>query len=286
MSRSWVPGPTGLALAGELALAGVSCAVYERRTEEPNLTRAFAVHARTLELLDARGLADRLLPRGLRVQSVSPAPGASLDLGILPGRYPQLLVVPQSGTELLLEERARELGVPIHRGAEVVGLVQDDDQVRLELRGPDGPTTVTAAYVVGTDGAHSAVRRLVGVTSPVSSTPRTSCWPTSGSPPPGEDPLRRDDDGGLGALRALRGRLVPAHRLDRSREDVPLAEPVTVRRAARRVPADRGRRLRHGEPRWSTRFLSERRQARGYRAGRVFLAGDAAHVHSPSAARA
>ena len=95
-------GPTGLALAGELALAGVSCAVYERRAEEPNLTRAFAVHARTLELLDARGLADRLLPRGLRVQSVSPAPGASLDLGILPGRYPQLLVVPQSGTELLL----------------------------------------------------------------------------------------------------------------------------------------------------------------------------------------
>ena len=60
-------GPTGLALAGELALAGVSCAVYERRAAEPNLTRAFAVHARTLELLDARGLADRLLPRGLRV---------------------------------------------------------------------------------------------------------------------------------------------------------------------------------------------------------------------------
>src|SRR6185503_9432616 len=64
-------GPTGLALAGELRLAGVSCRVLERRTEEPNLTRAFAVHARTLELLDARGLADRLLSRGVRVQSVS-----------------------------------------------------------------------------------------------------------------------------------------------------------------------------------------------------------------------
>jgi len=275
-------GPTGLALAGELALAGVSCAVYERRTEEPNLTRAFAVHARTLELLDARGLADRLLPRGLRVQSVSPAPGASLDLGILPGRYPQLLVVPQSGTELLLEERARELGVPIHRGAEVVGLVQDDDHVRLELRGPAGPTTVTAAYVVGTDGAHSAVRSLIGVDfAGEQYATHIMLADVRLARPPGETLFGATTKEGLVLFVPFGDGWFRAIAWDRSREDVPLAEPVTVdelRGAFRRIAGDD---YGMGEPRWSTRFLSERRQARHYRAGRVFLAGDAAHVHSP-----
>jgi 2-polyprenyl-6-methoxyphenol hydroxylase-like FAD-dependent oxidoreductase len=275
-------GPTGLALAGELALAGVSCAVYERRAAEPNLTRAFAVHARTLELLDARGLADRLLPRGLRVQSVSPAPGASLDLGILPGRYPQLLIVPQSGTELLLEERARELGVPIHRGAEVVGLVQDDDQVRLELRGPDGPTTVTAAYVVGTDGAHSAVRRLIGVDfAGEQYATHIMLADVRLARPPGETLFGATTKEGLVLFVPFGDGWFRAIAWDRSREDVPLAEPVTfaeLRGAFRRIAGDD---YGMGEPRWSTRFLSERRQARRYRAGRVFLAGDAAHVHSP-----
>ena len=105
-------GPTGLALAGELALAGVSCAVFERRAEEPNLTRAFAVHARTLELLDARGLADRLLPRGVRVNERVARARARPSTSGSSRPLPQLLIVPQSGTELLLEERARELGVP------------------------------------------------------------------------------------------------------------------------------------------------------------------------------
>src|SRR2546421_9308284 len=153
-------GPTGLALAGELRLAGVTCRVLERRTDQPNLTRAFAVHARTLELLDARGLADELVAHGVKVDGVAPTPGARLDLTTLPSRYPMLLVVPQSGTEKLLEERARELGAQIVRGADVVGLTQEADGVRLDLA--DG-SAVTAAYVVGTDGAHSAVRRLVGV---------------------------------------------------------------------------------------------------------------------------
>ena len=153
-------GPTGLALACELRLAGVTCRVLERRTDESNITRAFAVHARTLELLDARGLADDLLPRGVQVPRVQPVPGASLNLGEASSRYPYVLIVPQSGTERLLESRARDLGAEIVRGAEVVGLDQDDDGVRLDLAGGG---SVSASYVVGADGAHSEVRRLLGV---------------------------------------------------------------------------------------------------------------------------
>src|SRR4029453_5302424 len=99
----------------------------ERRAEESNLTRAFAVHARTLELLDARGLADEVLLQGHRVDRVAPVPGAVLELGILDTRYPYLVIVPQSGTERVLRARAERLGVEIVRGARVVGLQQDDD---------------------------------------------------------------------------------------------------------------------------------------------------------------
>src|SRR3989442_13016677 len=92
-------GPTGLMLACELALGGVKARLLEERTDTPNITRAFAVHARTLELLDARGLADELIPRGLQVYEVAPPGGGSLDLRELPTRYGMVLIVPQSGTE-------------------------------------------------------------------------------------------------------------------------------------------------------------------------------------------
>jgi 2-polyprenyl-6-methoxyphenol hydroxylase-like FAD-dependent oxidoreductase len=275
-------GPTGLALAGELALAGVSCRVIERRAEEPNITRAFAVHARTLELLDARGLADRLLTRGVKVRSVSPAPGATLDLGTLPSRYPTLLIVPQSGTELLLEERALELGAEIRRGHDVVGLSQDSDRVRLDVDGPGGRQIVSAAYVVGTDGAHSVVRDLIGVDF-VGAQYSTHIMLADVrlTRPPGETLFGAATAEGLVLFVPFGDGWFRAIAWDRSREQVPLAEPVTLeelRGSFRRIARDD---FGMGRPRWSTRFLSERRQARNYRKGRVFLAGDAAHVHSP-----
>src|SRR5689334_4447062 len=115
-------GPTGLALASELALAGVRCRVVERRSGEPNITPAFAVHARRLELVDARGLADEVLRRGIPVRRIAPTPGADLDIGAAPSPFAMALMVPQSGTEQVLERRAVQLGVEIVRGAEVVGL--------------------------------------------------------------------------------------------------------------------------------------------------------------------
>src|SRR5262249_17825259 len=128
-------GPTGLALACELALAGVRCRVLERRAEEPNLTRAFAVHARTLELLDARGLAGEVPLHGDRADRVAPVPGAALSLSILDTRYPYLLIVPQSGTERVLQARAERLGVEIVRGARVTGLHQDQEGVTVDVEG-------------------------------------------------------------------------------------------------------------------------------------------------------
>jgi 2-polyprenyl-6-methoxyphenol hydroxylase-like FAD-dependent oxidoreductase len=156
-------GPTGLMLACELALAGVRCRVLERRSGQSNITRAFAVHARTLELLDARGLGDELLPHGVPVRRLVPTPGTMLDLGEFDTRYQMVLIAPQSGTEHLLEARARTLGVPIEYGSDVTGLRQDGTGVVLDVTRNGATDTVRAGYVVGCDGSHSAVRRLIGV---------------------------------------------------------------------------------------------------------------------------
>ena len=153
-------GPTGLMLASELGLGGARAQLLEERVDKPNITRAFAVHARTLELLDARGMADELLTRGVPVYEIAPPGGVTMNLRELPTSFGMLLVVPQSGTEQLLQTRVDELGVPIVRGAEVVGLTQDDDGVTVQFA--DGKS-IRTKYVVGCDGAHSTVRQLVGI---------------------------------------------------------------------------------------------------------------------------
>ena len=147
-------GPTGLLLAGDLATAGVNVTLVEKRPHKiSNLSRAFGVHARTLEQLDARGLADELLTTGDTITGLRLFRRLSLDLSTLPSRFPFLLITPQYEVERLLERRAREAGVEFAYESEVVGLRQDDEGVDLDVRGADG-TVVTrrAAYVVGADG--------------------------------------------------------------------------------------------------------------------------------------
>ena len=272
-------GPTGLMLACELALGGVAVRLLEERIDKPNITRAFAVHARTLELLDARGMADELLPRGRRVYEIAPPGGTTMDLRDLYSRFAMLLIVPQSGTEMVLQARADELGVLINRGAKVVGLTQDDSGVTLELADGD---TVRSKYVVGCDGAHSAVRGLVGIefvgkqyeTHILLADVRLSRAP--------EETLTGvTNERGVVLMIPFGDGWFRAIGWDRLREQAPLKEPVTleeIRDSFLRIAGDD-----YGmtEMRWSSRFLSERRQAGHYRAGRVFIAGDAAHVHSP-----
>src|SRR5690348_13453350 len=272
-------GPTGLMLACELATAGVHVRLLERRAEQSNLTRAFAVHARTLELLDARGLADDLVPRGVPVRSIAPVPGLTVNLDELPTRYPMILITPQSGTEHLLEERAKALGVEIVRGAHVTMMKQNDSGVAVETQ--DGQT-YRASYVVGCDGAHSAVRGLAGIGFAGKQYQTHIMLADVRMPDPPEEAMfaRNNDDGvvivvpfGDGWFRAIAW--------DLTRAEVPLSEPLPlaeIRDTFRRIA---GTDFGMSDMRWSTRFLSERRQAEKYRVGRVFLAGDAAHIHTP-----
>jgi 2-polyprenyl-6-methoxyphenol hydroxylase-like FAD-dependent oxidoreductase len=266
-------------LACELALSGATVRLLEERTDMPNITRAFAVHARTLELLDARGLADELVPRGVVVREIAPPGGTTLNLQELHTRFGMVLMVPQSGTERLLQTRAEALGVEIVRGAEVVGLTQDGDGVSVDVAGADA---VRADYVVGCDGAHSSVRRLLGIDF-VGKQYETHILLADVRLPsaPVESLFAKNSPEGVVLFVPFGDGWFRAIAWDRLREQAPLSEPVTldeIRDAFGRIAHDD---FGMCDMRWSSRFLSERRQARHYRDRRVFLAGDAAHVHSP-----
>ena len=272
-------GPTGLMMAAELALGGAKVQLLEERIDKPNITRAFAVHARTLELLDARGMADELLTRGAPVYEIAPPGGATIDMRELPSRFGMLLIVPQSGTEQVLQTRVDDLGVPVVRGAEVVGLTQDDDGVTVNCA--DG-TSIATRYVVGCDGAHSTVRQLVGIeftgkqyeTHILLADVRLTRAPQ-------ETLTGVTNERGAVLMIPFGDGWFRAIVWDRLREQAPLSEPVTLEEIRDSFNRIAGHDFGMTEMRWSSRFLSERRQARNYRKGRVFLAGDAAHVHSP-----
>ncbi|GAA0378418.1 FAD-dependent monooxygenase [Microbispora corallina] len=276
-------GPTGLLAAGDLAAADVSCTVLERRKGESNLSRAAGVHARTLEELDARGLADELVESGLPVDKLVVFGRARLDLSGLPTRFPYMLAVPQYRTEALLESRARRLDAQIVPGAEVVGLRQDADGVDLDVRTREGEArTYRARYVVAADGVHSRVRQLLGLSFPGRSAVRSVmlCDVRLADPPP--DLLMADAvEDGLAFVLPFGDGWYRVIVWDR-RNPLPDTAPVElgeIRDVTRRVL---GTDFGMHDPRWISRFSSDERQVPHYRAGRVFLAGDAAHVHSPA----
>ena len=271
-------GPTGLLLAGDLAQAGVDVTVLERRDTESNLTRAFGVHARTLEHLDARGLADELLGEGARVARLSLFDHIRIDLSTMPTRFPFLLITPQYNVEQLLEKRASAAGARIVRGAGVTALRQDADGVELTVDG----ATVRADYAVGADGVHSAVRESLGLPFPGKSV-LTSIMLADvrlADPPP--DVLAVNAVGDAFAFVAPFGD--GWHRIfawDR-RKQVSERDPVTLDEMREVTRRSLGTDFGLQEARWMSRFHSDERQAPHYRVGRVFLAGDAAHVHSPA----
>lgn len=276
-------GPTGLLLAGDLARAGVRCTLLERRVAESNLTRAFAVHARTLEILDARGIGDELAATGARLGRLRIFGRLEVDLSRLPTRYPYVLVTPQYTTEEMLGGYLRAHGGTLVTGAEVVGLRQDADGVEADVRRDDGSrVTYRARYLVGADGAGSFVRRALGLAFPGRAAVQSVLLADVRLEHQPPDVLTVNAVGDGFAFLAPFGdgwyRVIAWNR----RRQLPDTAPVDFAEVKEIVRAVLGTDYGMHSPRWTSRFHSDERQVAHYRVGRVFLAGDAAHIHSPA----
>ncbi|WP_405661077.1 FAD-dependent monooxygenase [Streptomyces sp. NBC_00079] len=277
-------GPAGLLLAGDLATAGVPVTLLEKRPHRTsNLSRAFVLHARTLEQLDARGLADGLESTGRRLDSLRLFGRLTVDLGTLPSRFNHLLVIPQYEVEKTLERRAVEAGVDFRYETELTGLAQDADGVTVEVRGPGGEADrLRAAYAVGTDGMRSAVREAIGLPFPGRSVIRSVVLADVRLAEEPENLLTVNAVGDAFAFLAPFGdgyhRVIAWNRA----RDVPDSEPLDLDEVKEVTRLAFGRDFGMRDARWMSRFHSDERQAPAYRVGRVFLAGDAAHVHTPA----
>jgi 2-polyprenyl-6-methoxyphenol hydroxylase-like FAD-dependent oxidoreductase len=284
-------GPTGLALGCALRQAGVHCTLIDQAEAGANTSRAAVIHARTLEVLEQIGVTDAIVREG----HVVPRLGVrdrdelllALDFGGLPTRYPYVLLLPQDRTEALLLERLEALEQRVHRSVRARSLLQDDTGVTVTLedaRAPQGTPpsreSIRARYVVGCDGMHSAVRDAAGI----SFTGGTYSEAFALADVHLEWPLPRDE---VQLFFAPAGVMVvaPLPR-DRHRVVATLAEPPEQPSVAdvqalldQRGPCARSKVL---DVVWSSRFRVHHRIATHYRAGRVFVAGDAAHVHSPA----
>ncbi|MFJ2959242.1 FAD-dependent monooxygenase [Streptomyces sp. NPDC087270] len=300
-------GPSGLLLAGDLAAAGVHVVVLERRPEGvSNLTRAFGVHARTLELLDARGLADELVPTGQVIRELRLFGAIPFDIGQLPSRFPFLLVTPQYEVEKLLLRRALEQGATIRYGTEVHGLTQDADGVTVSVRDTDtdtdadtdadadpgrdtgtggarGETTVRAAYLVGADGVRSAVREALGLPFPGKVVIRSVALADVKFTEEPELVVRVHGTGdAFGFIAPFGDGWWRVGGWDRAHRGQPDDSPLEFEELRSIIERAFGSDYGMHDPRWLSRFHSDERQVPRYRVGRVFLAGDAAHQHSPA----
>ncbi|NED52130.1 rifampin monooxygenase [Micromonospora aurantiaca] len=275
-------GPTGMMLASELRLQGVGVLVLERDAEPPPYVRSLGLHVRSIEVMDQRGLLERFLDnggkhpiRGFFAGIDKPAP-ADLDTA-----HPYVLGIPQTRTDRLLADHAAEVGAEIRRGRAVTGLEQDDDGVTVHLDGePSEP--LRARFAVGCDGGRSTVRKLLGVGFPGEpSTVDTLLGEMEVTASPDEittimtEVRRTEKRFGLG----------PSGRPGVFRVVVPAADvtsvPPTLDDFKRQLTAYAGTDFGVHSPRWLSRFGDATRLAERYRIGRVFLAGDAAHIHPP-----
>jgi 2-polyprenyl-6-methoxyphenol hydroxylase-like FAD-dependent oxidoreductase len=268
-------GPTGMMLAGELALAGVDAAIVERRaSREPIGSRGGGLHSRTIEVLDQRGIADRFLSQGqvMQVGSFSTTP---LDISDFPTRHNYGLALWQKRFEPILADWVDELGVPMYRGRGVTGFAQDDTGVDVEIS--DGES-LQAEYLVGCDGGRSLIRKAAAIEFPGWDPSVSSLVAEVKMSEEPEFGIRRNENG----TQAL-GRLDDGERVRVVVSEQPAGQSgePTLRDLSRALVAVWGTDYGVHSPTWISRFTDTTRQAASYREGRVLLAGDAAHVHYP-----
>jgi len=275
-------GPTGLTLAAALAARGVAATVIDRLPEGANTSRAAVVHARTLEVLDPLGVSSALVARGLQAERFTIRDRDRVLVPIafesLPTRYPYTLMLSQAVTESVLLERFRELGGQVLRPRSLTDLTQDEAGATATL---DDGSLVRARYVVGADGMHSTVRERAGIAFSGGSYGESFVLADvrlSGGVPSAEVILYFSP-AGMVVVAPLPGGV---HRIVATVDEAPehpdsaYVQALLDARGPQREPA-----VVH-EVLWGSRFRVHHRVADTYRAGRVLLAGDAAHVHSPA----
>ncbi|MFG3114587.1 rifampin monooxygenase [Streptomyces sp. NPDC048197] len=276
-------GPTGLMLAAELRLHGVQVVVLDKEPEPTGFVRALGMHARTIEVMDQRGLLDRFLAHGQKHE----VGGFFAGLGTtwpahLDTTHAYVLGIPQTTTDRLLEERAAELGAELRRGSELIGLNQDEDGVTAELA---DRTQLRARYLVGCDGGRSTVRRLLGVGFPGEPTTTETLIGEMQVGVPAETvaavvaEVRKTQKRfglmpfGEGVYRVV----VPAEGVTEDRTVPPALEEFK-----KQLQTVAGTDFGVHSPSRLSRFGDATRLAERYRVGRVLLAGDAAHIHPPT----
>jgi 2-polyprenyl-6-methoxyphenol hydroxylase-like FAD-dependent oxidoreductase len=279
-------GPVGMWLAAELHRGGVRPVVLERRAERPPYSKALTIYPRTVEQFAMRGLVDRWLAAGTPVPSSHFALMKNrLDFSFLPTRYPFTLFLPQRRTEELLEEHLTELGVPYLREHAVTGLRQDEAGVDLDVDTPGGPIVVRAAYAVGCDGATSVIRAAAGIDfEGTPDTWRTILGDIELTAPPPAPALTLNQPGGSMYMVAIGGGRWRLAVIDHATLYDPLDKPATfgeLRASALRL-AETDFGMQETPDAWLSMVGNAARQAARYRAGRVLLAGDAAHIHYPA----
>jgi 3-(3-hydroxy-phenyl)propionate hydroxylase len=269
-------GPTGLMLAAELALAGVDAVVLERRpSQELAGSRAGGLHARTIEILDQRGVAERFLDEGETAQAAGFAL-TMLDMSDFPTRHPYALGLFQNKIERILAEWVLELGVPIRYGTEVSGFAQDDDGVEVELAGGE---RLRAAFLIGCDGGRSRIRKAAGIEFPG--------WDATTSALIAEVEMAEEPQvGSVNDKLGVRGMNVledgKTMRVIVTEQQLGTAGDASLAELRAALVVGYGTDFGVHDPIWVSRFTDSTRQAGSYREGRVLLAGDSAHIHSPT----
>ena len=279
-------GPVGLTMAGELMRYGIPVRIVDKAPSRTDKSKALAVWPRTLELLDRAGCADAFSKAGLQSGAANIFSGreriARVRFADLPSRFRFLLLIPQSETERLLDEHLASLGMRVERSTELTGIAPSADGVACTLRRPDGSIeTVEASWLVGCDGARSFVRQALGLAFE-------------------GDTLA---DNFVLADVHVTGSGVPANELAIFWHEEGIAVFFPIEHGRYRIIADAGTAPRHdptleeiqalvdrrgpgglvlSDPVWLSGFSINERKVNAFRAGRAFVAGDAAHIHSPA----